>query len=295
MEKIAPTPATDKPGKAVAKKKDQPMVAKGKNTVTGEPKNVIDTDPALAVDERGNGLGEGLSVIQRLKRRQTMRKYANKITVTRDRALARRANMKVLRRRARKSAIDTLKTKLAGGRDVHGMSSSEKSRLEDMLKKRKQVVARLTDKMIKHERKLENQRLSNEFVPGFTEEFDVAEAGELADLMLVDISHGINEDTLLVKAREYGIDFKDLRTIYETAILNGDEYASAFINSYIVRETREEGLNEGAHTISACYDHEGAKVTKKFSAAADNVSKAINKVGLHLSKMGAKVHELKKA
>lgn len=269
---------------------------KGSKTVTGEPRNVIDVDPTLSLDDnRMAGVSEGLSLIQRLKRRQTMRKYENRLGMTRERAMKRRANLPVLRRRARKMATNRLKTKFAGGRDIKKLSSAEKSRLEDMLKKRKALVSRLADRLVKDERKIENKRLSNSFVPGFTDDFDINEIAELADLITFDLTEGVNEDTLLTKSRSYDIPFNTLRAVYEGAILHGDEYTSAAVNAFIIREKREEVLH-GRHIIEATFsDDDGNVNTSHFATTADSVSKAINRVSLHLADMGVKVHELKKA
>ncbi len=108
-------------------------------------------------------LSEGMSVAQRMKRKQIMRRYKARIGLARKRAMRRKASMSTLRRRARKQAIKKVKTRIAGGRDIAHLSAGEKSRIEDMVKRKRKLVARLTTKMVKDARKRDAERQRAQF------------------------------------------------------------------------------------------------------------------------------------
>jgi hypothetical protein len=72
-----------------------------------------------------------------------------------------RASKKVIGKRARRSAIETLKKKLAGSQSISKLSDSEKARIENILAKRKGTIARLAGKLVNRIRQKENTRFAN--------------------------------------------------------------------------------------------------------------------------------------
>lgn len=104
-------------------------------------------------------LGEGLSISSRLKKRATMRRIRSRINVGRKRALRRRATTKKIYGRAKRTAIQKMKTRFAGGRSVNSLTYSEKDRIERMVKRRRNAVTRSARRMIRSKRQLEQKRL----------------------------------------------------------------------------------------------------------------------------------------
>lgn len=265
---------------------------KGNKTLSGEPKNEFDPEPVLNSME----FREALSLLGRMKKKQQMRRYKAKLLMTRKRAEARRAALPVIRRRARKRAIDIIKTRLAGGRDPHKLSPSEKSNLERRVTKARSLVDRLATRLIKDVKKIENKRLAAEYVPEVGQAIDetvgdifpkfdltLSEALDLHNLILEDIQNGLDEDKLLEKAKSSGIPYSELYEIWREAAERGDAYASAQVNAHIIRSSHDEPLMEAVHLCHAVLNN--GKV-KKIKVTASKKSEAINKVGVHLSRQG---------
>lgn len=105
-------------------------------------------------------LGEDLSIAGRLKRRSTMRRSRNRIAIARKRAMARRATTKRIGQRARRSAIELIKSRFAGGRETHDLSFSERARIERQVQRRKGAVDRLSRRLIRGKRAAETHRLT---------------------------------------------------------------------------------------------------------------------------------------
>jgi hypothetical protein len=95
-----------------------------------------------------------------MKRGQQMKRHKEVLKVARKRALARRATKKTIDKRSKKEAIATMKQKLAGGQKLDDLSAADKSRLEDILSKRKEGVKRLAAKLVNKVRDRESKRLA---------------------------------------------------------------------------------------------------------------------------------------
>jgi hypothetical protein len=104
-------------------------------------------------------LGEDISFTTRLKRKALMRRFKQRLKISRERSVNRRATIDRIANRARKSAISTLKAKFSGGKKTSDLSNSEKNRVERMVHQRKNSVIRLTRKLIRKKRELERDRL----------------------------------------------------------------------------------------------------------------------------------------
>lgn len=160
-------------------------ISKGK-TMTGSPADDIKVNPIQEEE-----LAE-INQQQRMKRRMIMRRYEGKIGMARKRALLRRAGSKVITNRARKLAIQKIKTKLSGGRDPSTLSPMEKQRLEDIMSKRKVAVRRLAMRLIPQVRKKEAARFMHR------EQLDLSDLNESHEMMLAlfDIAIEINEEEI---------------------------------------------------------------------------------------------------
>jgi hypothetical protein len=67
---------------------------------------------------------------------------------------------KTFKKRARKAAVDRMERRLASGRDPSTLSSGEKSRIEDIVKKSKKSIVRMTNRMLPLIRKREKTRMA---------------------------------------------------------------------------------------------------------------------------------------
>jgi hypothetical protein len=106
-----------------------------------------------------NELKEALSHTQRIKKKMVMKKYKNKLKIARKRSSRRRANLKVIKKRARRQAISNVKKMVTKGKNMKKASASEKSRVERIVKRRKVLVDRGARKLIKHKRSADTKRL----------------------------------------------------------------------------------------------------------------------------------------
>lgn len=104
-----------------------------------------------------NHIQEALTQAQRIKKANVMRRSKAKIAYKRKMALKKRATFDVLQNRAHKMAIKILKKRLAK-KDVGDMGYSERQRIEDIIKKRPELVKRIQLKMLPVVRALEQQR-----------------------------------------------------------------------------------------------------------------------------------------
>lgn len=105
-------------------------------------------------------INEAISVIQRMKRAVQMKRHKQILKTSRRRALAKRANKQVIGKRSRRAAVDVLKKKFAAKKSLDNLSASEKSRIEDLVAKRKGAVSRLARKLVTKIRDRENTRLA---------------------------------------------------------------------------------------------------------------------------------------
>lgn len=103
-------------------------------------------------------IDEVLTAAQRRKKARTMKKRSSRIQRGRKRKMRRVADKSTLQRRARKSARDKLKQRLAGGKKASDLSAAQKSRLEKAVSKRKKLVDRTAKRMVKDKRRADRSR-----------------------------------------------------------------------------------------------------------------------------------------
>lgn len=102
-----------------------------------------------------------LTLAQRRKRARIMKRYAPKIAVARRRKARRKATMDVLKKRARKRAINIVRKKVAGarGKSYAEMTPGEKIMIDKKIQKRQALIDRLAKKLVPQVRKIEAERL----------------------------------------------------------------------------------------------------------------------------------------
>lgn len=105
-------------------------------------------------------IDEALTLAQRNKRARTMKRFSRKIAAARKRKKNRRAPKEVLHKRARRQAIDHVRTKVTGNKDKNyeDLSAGEKSMIDKKVAKRKSQVDRIAKKMLPKVRRAEANR-----------------------------------------------------------------------------------------------------------------------------------------
>lgn len=106
-------------------------------------------------------LNEILTIGQRIKRRQQMRRYKTRLQIARKRKLSRRANNATINRRARRGALAQVKKRLSGGRSPSQLTYADRARVEKLAARRKALVSRKARRLVIKKRQLDRQRISN--------------------------------------------------------------------------------------------------------------------------------------
>jgi hypothetical protein len=114
-----------------------------------------------------------LTIAQRRKRGQTMRRFRSKIKMAREKAKRRMANPEKLKLRAQRKARNIIKDRLMKSKKYADMSPSEKMALDKrMARISPAVISRIATRQLPIVRKAEMQRLADRRKPK-TEEFDL--------------------------------------------------------------------------------------------------------------------------
>ena len=132
-------------------------------TMTGAKPDQININPVQEeLDDAFDSYFESdlneLTMQQRIKKGINLRRIENKVQSAKKRALLRKGTAKVIAKRAKRSAIMIIKTKLAGNRNPNSLSPMEKQRIEDVVRKRKSAVNRLALRLIPKVKKKEAKR-----------------------------------------------------------------------------------------------------------------------------------------
>jgi hypothetical protein len=103
-----------------------------------------------------------LTLSQRLKRRQQMRRVKGKIRLGQRRALRRKANSKVISRRSKRVAIKMMRKRILRGRKYQDLSYSSRAAVDRQVARRKTVIARLAKRIEPKLRQAESRRRSGQ-------------------------------------------------------------------------------------------------------------------------------------
>jgi len=112
-------------------------------------------------EESEEDLDEAISAQSRLKRRQSFARFKGKRNTVRGIKLKRASTPEVLQNRAQTAARRALYKRLLRGRDKSSLSTSEKNRVEQQLKKMKSLQATLAIRLVPKIRAIEQKRLKN--------------------------------------------------------------------------------------------------------------------------------------
>lgn len=167
----------------MAKEKESDKKEKKKNNDAGDSETVknpevkdkvkVEFEPSMrdfwssmdeSFDKLANGdedaLNEVMSVSARIKRRQQMRRYKSRMQIARKRSLKRRASNAVIARRARRSAVNAVKKRFAGGRDSSKLTYADRARVEKLAARRKALITRRARRLVIAKRALDRNRLA---------------------------------------------------------------------------------------------------------------------------------------
>lgn len=102
-----------------------------------------------------------MSYTERIKRAQTMRRYAKRIQIAKERAEDRRASPEKLRERARKRALEIIRSRILRNKEYSELSVVEKNALDARLMNiPPAVIERIAKRLMPAVRKSETERLS---------------------------------------------------------------------------------------------------------------------------------------
>jgi hypothetical protein len=109
-------------------------------------------------------LNEVLSRAERIKSKLRFARTANKRQRSTRLALKRHSSNATINTRARKLAVNMMKTRLARGKSLVDLSVPEKMRIEKIIEKRSKLVGRLALKLTSRIRNIEKTRLAHKAV-----------------------------------------------------------------------------------------------------------------------------------
>lgn len=112
-------------------------------------------------DELTEIIKEHMSRMTRIHKAMSFRKSESKRERAKSLALKRMSSPTKIKSKARKAAVELIKEKLAR-KKLDKLSIEEKERLEDMIQRRKDLVDRLSTKLIPKIREIEKNRLYND-------------------------------------------------------------------------------------------------------------------------------------
>tara|TARA_B100001287_G_scaffold273928_1_gene278295 strand:- start:283 stop:669 length:387 start_codon:yes stop_codon:yes gene_type:complete len=106
-------------------------------------------------------LEEVLTIQQRMKRKQVMRRNKAKIAIGRKRAARKMASAEVLKGRAQKQARNMIVKKILKTRNKADLSYGSRAALEKMVAKRKGAIDRIARKLLPKVRQKDRTKLQN--------------------------------------------------------------------------------------------------------------------------------------
>lgn len=137
---------------------DSELDSMAENLTWDDIADLYESDELIEVDETED-LEEGLSAQARMKKKMSMIRHKVKRGQIRGIKLRRASDFATLKKRATAAARRALARRFLRGRDKSTLSPAEKDRIEQQVKKMKNVQAILATRMIPTIRKLEQKRL----------------------------------------------------------------------------------------------------------------------------------------
>jgi len=184
---------------------------------------VVDKKLKDELDEEVNEdvLLEGLSIMQRIKKRIDFMKTERRRMVARRVALARSSTLDRLKRRSKVAARKVLEKRFLAGRGKDELSSDEKSKIEKRLRDMGDVQNNLATKLMPKIRDLEKQRLQRKEEVEEVEEIVETKMLTMRDFLdcCPDDQYGIVEEEFEATGQEeyedWGEESEDVYLVYE--------------------------------------------------------------------------------
>ena len=117
------------------------------------------------LEESVEQVDEVMSISQRKKAGQRMKRMSKRIQVAKKRAMKRAPTMDVLQKRAQKTARSQMIKKWSRGQDKSDMSAGRRGEMEKRLKKSKGKIDRMAKKLVPQLRKVDRERRSSSNSP----------------------------------------------------------------------------------------------------------------------------------
>lgn len=138
-----------------------------------------------------------LTYAQRIQKAQTMRRFARRIEMARERAQQRRATPEKLKQRSHKRALEIIRAKILKDKSYSDLSPMEKTTLDKRLMAIPQAtIDRIARKMIPVVRKAENERMARRGKHKYTS------TNEQFEAFVDDISESLNDVLDIIESVE---------------------------------------------------------------------------------------------
>jgi len=243
-----------------------------------EAKEMYDKIREIAGVKEDVNLQEVLTMQQRLKRKQMMKRIKGKIKLGRRRAKYKIAASDKLKKRAQKKAREMIRARVAGsqGKQYKDLPYAGRQQVDKKVEKKKDMIARLAKRIMPKVKKAEMERVKKARTR--KEEVDLYQVLEhLVDKINIEKITEKVERNLLKKSEKHNISFEELRQIYldykaewvvEDTDKSADEYAFDKLNRDLINEKGEDAKGHKRPT------EDGAGLTRK-GAKAHGVKTAV--------------------
>jgi len=121
--------------------------------------DLYDSDELIEIDEAEEDIHEALSAAARLRKRMTFARHKAKRVQLRGIKLRRASDFATLKKRATNAARRSITKRLLRGRDKASLSPAEKDRIEQQVRRMKNIQNILAQRMIPKIKKIEQGRL----------------------------------------------------------------------------------------------------------------------------------------
>lgn len=207
-----------------------------------------------------------MSYTERIKRAQTMRRYAKRIEIARERSAMRRASSEKLRDRARKKALEIIRSRILRNKEYADLSAIEKNVLDARLMNiPPAVIERISRKMMPVVRRAETERLSKSHGHVSLSASSTAHKG-----------HRVNEafDEYTSALLEASTTFQELGELIEAVEKSNIERAYLAIN----KEKRSDAVKHQRMITTAKHADINKEASKRFAEIQNESNDAIQAI-----------------
>lgn len=205
-----------------------------------------------------------MSYTERIKRAQTMRRYAKRIEIARERAATKRASPEKLRERARKRALEIIRSRILRNKEYADLSAIEKNVIDARLMNiPPAVIDRIATKMMPVVRKAETER----FNKSHKHHHVSLSASSTAHKGHVNEAFGQFADAVIEASQT----LNDLNDLIEAVETSNVERAQAAIN----KEKKADALKHYRMMTTAKHSDINKQASKRFAELQQNESSEV--------------------